>query len=499
MSSETILKMTGITKVFAGVQALKNVKFELKKGEVHALMGENGAGKSTLMKLLIGMIAPEKGIVCYKGKEVLFKNISEALNSGISMIHQELSLVQLMDVAENIWLGREKKFMIAGCLINMKKRYLKTDELLNDFGIHINSRHFVKDLSVAEMQLVELVRSISYDANIIIMDEPTSALTAREIELLYKIIRQLTAKGVAVVFISHKMEEIFDICDRVTILRDGNYIDTIEINKLTQDMLINMVVGRELNEMFVKSNVPFRDEAFRVKNFTSAGSFYGINFDLRYGEVLGFYGLMGAGRTEIMRAIFGIDKYTSGEIYINKKKVVIKSPGEAIKLGMGMLTEDRLRLGAIYTMSIIANTTLASFKRICNKFGFFRQTDEIRLFSEESDSLSIKYSSPYDPIGQLSGGNQQKVLVGRWLLTKPQILILDEPTRGIDIGAKMEIYSLINDLTQKGIAVILVSSELPEILAMSDRIIVIRNGNIVFECSGKEADQVTLVTHAFGL
>jgi ABC-type sugar transport system ATPase subunit len=496
--SETILEMTGITKVFAGVQALKNVRLELKKGEVHALMGENGAGKSTLMKLLIGMYAPEKGIIKYNGKEVFFKTTSEALNSGISMIHQEISLVQQMDVAENIWLGRENLFRTAGFLIDLQKRYTKTTELLDRLGINIDPAVILRNLSVAQMQLVELARSVSYDANIIIMDEPTSALAAREIDILYAIVRNLASRGVTVVFISHKMEEIFEICNRVTVLRDGAYIDTVDIKDLTMKKLINMVVGREIHDMYTKSKVDFSEEAIKIKNLNSPGVFQDINFSVKKGEVLGFYGLMGAGRTEIMRAIFGIDRYSSGSIYIDGKEVKIKSPEESIRLGMGMLTEDRLRLGAIYTMSIIANTTIASFRRICGKIGFFRQAKEISVFKEESNTLSIKYSSPFDLIGQLSGGNQQKVLVGRWLLTRPKILILDEPTRGIDIGTKMEIYSLINGMAKKGIAIILVSSELPEILAMSDRVMVVRGGRIVFECPVEQTDQVVLVSHAFG-
>ena len=497
--SETVLTMSGITKVFAGVQALKNVKFELRRGEVHALMGENGAGKSTLMKLLIGMYAPEKGTINYNGKDARFKSIGDALESGISMIHQEISLVHKMSVAENIWLGREKLFLNAGLFINIKKRLNRTNELLKKLGIEIDPSTQVKDLSVAQMQLVELARAVSYDSNIIIMDEPTSALTARETNMLYKIIRQLTAEGMAVIFISHKLEEIFEICDRVTVLRDGNYIATRNVADLSDSELINMVVGRTLDELFTKHTMNPGDEALRVEHFTGEEGFYDISFAVRKGEVLGFYGLMGAGRTEIMRALFGIDHHLSGNIFVQGGKASIKKPGDAIRLGIGMLTEDRLRLGVIYTMSVVANTTIASFRRVCNKLRFFKKKTELEIFLREAQSLSMKYSSPHELIGQMSGGNQQKVMVGRWLLTQPGILILDEPTRGIDIGTKMEIYSLIDHLVKSGMAVILVSSELPEILAMSDRVLVVRNGRIVFDCVGKEADQVTLVSHAFGV
>ncbi|WP_066687964.1 sugar ABC transporter ATP-binding protein [Christensenella intestinihominis] len=496
--ADTILQMTGITKVFAGVQALKDVSLRLEKGEVHALIGENGAGKSTLMKILIGIHRPEKGEIIYNGRKIEFKDTAEALKNGISMIHQEISLVQQMDVAENIWLGREADFSKGG-LIDKKLRYERTRELLLELGIEIDPAANVRELSIAQMQLVELARAISYRANIIIMDEPTSALTMREIELLYAIVRKLTAEGVTVVFISHKLDEIFAICQRVTVLRDGSYVDTLPVKGLTNQKLMNLVVGRELKDMFTKHKAEMKGEALRVEHLTGSGDFYDVNFSVRSGEILGIYGLMGAGRTEIMRSIFGIDRYTSGKVFVNGREVDIKSPVDAIKLGVGMLTEDRLRLGVIYALSVVANTTIASFKRVCNRLGMFNKKRELKVFGEESDTLSIKYSSPHDLIGQLSGGNQQKVMVGRWLLTNPKILILDEPTRGIDVGAKQEIYALIDKMASAGIAVILVSSELPEILAMSDRVLVIRNGKIVFECDGKEADQVTLVSNAFGI
>lgn len=499
MKNEVVLEMKGISKVFAGVEALKNVHFLLQRGEIHALVGENGAGKSTLMKILIGIHKPEKGTVFFKGKEVQFKDTAEALANGISMIHQEISLVQQMDVAENIWLGREKQFMRTG-LLNVKKRFAETEKLLKKLGIEgINPRTMVKDLSVAQMQLVELARAVSYNSDIIIMDEPTSALTKREIEVLYSIVRSLSRNGVSIIFISHKLDEIFEICSKVTVLRDGAYIDTLNCDHMDEHELMNMIAGRELSDMFTRTEKEKGDVRLEVKNLTSAGKFTDINFQVRAGEILGFYGLMGAGRTEIMRAIFGLDDYAWGEIMIDGKKVEIRNPSQAVENNIGMLTEDRLRLGVIYTMSIMGNATLATFRKLCNRLGMFTARREKEKFLSKSGSLRIKYASENNLIGSLSGGNQQKVLLERWMLTDPRILIVDEPTRGIDVGAKQEIYELIDEMAKQGMAVVLVSSELPEVLAMSDRIIVVRGGRQVYECSHDEADQITLVSHAFGV
>ncbi len=492
-----LLEMSGITKVFVGVRALNNVHFELEKGKIHAVVGENGAGKSTLMKILIGLHSPDKGTIRYRGKKVQFKSARDALNSGISMIHQEISLIQGMDVAENLWLGRENLFTTAG-ILNLSKRYAKTQEVLSQLNIRVNPKAMVSSLSVAEMQLVELARAVSHNAEIIIMDEPTSALTAREIDLLYSIARSLSAKGVSIIFISHKIEEVYKICERATVLRDGSYIDTVVCADTPKDQLIKMIVGREIKDRFVKQKSAISDVKLEVRNLTSAGVFRDISFTVHRGEVLGFYGLMGSGRTEIMRAIFGIDNYTSGEVLIDGKPVRIKSPRIAVKHGIGMITEDRLRLGVIYTLPVIANATLAAFKKICNRLALFAKKKELAIFKGIASTLSVKYASPDDLIGQLSGGNQQKVLVGRWLLTDPRILILDEPTRGIDVGAKMEIHAVIDRLAQEGMAILLVSSELPEILATTDRVIVVNKGRVAFERNTKETDEVTLVSYAFG-
>ena len=498
MNSDTILEMEGISKVFAGVEALKNVSFRLRRGEIHALVGENGAGKSTLMKILIGIYRPEKGTIRFKGEQVEFKDTSEALSSGISMIHQEISLVQQMDVSENVWLGREKRFLKMG-LIDVKRRYQETENLMRTLKIEgISPRALVKDLSVAQMQLVELARAVSYNSDIIIMDEPTSALTTREIEILYQIVRDLSAKGVAIVFISHKLDEIFKICSRITVLRDGAYIDTIDSDDVDERTLMNMIAGRQLSDMYVRTPRQIGDVRIEVRDLTQAGKFNNINFQVRAGEIVGFYGLMGAGRTEIMRSIFGLDDYAWGEVLIDGKKVEIKNPSKAVQNNIGMLTEDRLRLGVIYTMSIMGNATIAAFQKLCNRLGMFTPRKEKNKFLSKSDDLRIKYASENDLIGSLSGGNQQKVLLERWMLTNPRILIADEPTRGIDVGAKREIYELIDEMARQGMAVLLVSSELPEVMGMADRIIVIRDGEQVYECTHDEADQIELVSYAFG-
>ncbi len=494
---EELLRLEGITKIFPGVTALDNVKLDIRKGEVHALIGENGAGKSTLMKIILGIYPPNAGTVFYKGKPVKFASPTDALNAGISMIHQEISLVQTLSVAENIWLGRESDFSKLGFL-NIKARNEATEKLLSEIGLdHLDPGATVNNLSVANMQLVEIARAVSYNSDLIIMDEPTSALTSLEIELLYKIIRSLSAKGVSVIFISHKLEEIFEICERVTVFRDGHYITTKRCDEIDKDGLIKYIIGRELNDMFPKLPAEIGQPVLEV-NDLSGEAFRHVSFQVRAGEILGFSGLVGAGRSEIMRAVFGIDPHTGGEIKINGKAVNIRDTKDAVNCGMGMITEDRLRMGAIHRLSVLANTTISYFDRICGKLGFYRPSREVQAFRSVADKVAIKYSSPKEPMSQLSGGNQQKVIISRWLLTNPKVLILDEPTRGIDVGSKSEIHRLISTLAQNGMAIIMVSSEMPEILGMCDRIAVVRGGQIVFECARKDATQEILIQHAFG-
>lgn len=499
MSEQIILRLDGITKLFPGVKALDKVNLELRKGEVHAVIGENGAGKSTLMKVLLGIHPADEGTITFKGKEVTFASPLEALGAGIAMIHQEISLVQTMDVAENIWLGREKQTMKYG-MINKENRYRMTEEILKKKDIDLDPRAMVNTLSVAKMQMVELVRAASYNADVIIMDEPTSALANEEIAILYRIVKDLQKSGVSIIFISHKLEEIFELCDRVSVYRDGHYVATKCCSEITQPELVNMIVGREITEQFPKMEAKIGDVVLEVKNFNSAGVFENVNFTVRKGEILGISGLVGAGRTEIMRALFGSDPKDSGEVYIDGKEVKIKTPKDALRHGLAMLTEDRMRTGSIYTMSVKGNTTIAAFSELCcNQAGIINSNKEQESFDSTRGNLQVKCSSERQLISELSGGNQQKVLIGRWLLTNPKVLIVDEPTRGIDVGSKSEIHRLLSKLAGEGMAIIMISSELPEILGMSDRILVVRGGRIVYECSREGATQETLISYAFGV
>lgn len=496
---EKILEMKGITKRFPGVTALDNVSFELLKGEVHALIGENGAGKSTLMKVLLGLCRQDAGEIFYKGKKVDYHNPHDALVSGISMIHQEISLVPTLSVAENVWMGRENDFT-AGGIIRYKKMRQATKELLGNLGISLRPETIVNQLSVANMQLVELVRAVSYNSDIIIMDEPTSALTDVEIKILYKIVNDLSAQGTTVIFISHKLEEIFKICRRVTVMRDGRNIVTKDTDKISNDELISLIAGRKVQDIYTKDQFEKGRVILEVSRLCSQGVFEDVNFEVHAGEILGFCGLVGAGRSEIMRAIFGIDSYDSGDIYVDGICMDNKNnPAIAIKLGIGMVTEDRMRMGALHKLSIMHNMSIPSLPRLTNRLGFVRTEKEKAECNDMIHDLSVNMVSLFNSIGSLSGGNQQKVIIGRWLMTGPKILILDEPTRGIDVGAKSEIYKLINALAKEGIAIIMVSSEMPEILGMSDRIAVVRNGEIVHTTVNKDVDADQLLSFAFGM
>ncbi len=492
-----VLQVKGITKRFPGVKALDGVQLSVRRGEVLGLIGENGAGKSTLMNILLGSFPPDTGDMTLKGQRFAPRSPSDALRQGISMIHQEISLVASMSVAENIWLGRENLYRQGG-LLSAGKCAAATKRLMETYDIHINPNMEVSRLSIANMQLVEVLRAISYDSDVIIMDEPTSALTNKEIDILYRIIRDITRRGKSVIFISHKLDELFTICDRVTVLRDGQYVDTKAMDEINQEQLVHMMVGREIEDMYPKAEVTLGEVALEVSGLSRKGSFQDVSFSVRKGEILGFCGLMGAQRTEIMQAIFGIDQPDGGQTKLFGREVRNRTVQQAIENKFAMVTEDRLRRGAIHRLSVKVNMTLSYLKRIC-KFGFVSRPREMRDTDAMVDKMSIKISTKEQTIGSLSGGNQQKVILGKWLLTQPEVLILDEPTRGIDVGSKAEIYKLIGELARQGKAILLVSSELPELMGISDRILVVRGGRIVAEDVRENFAQDTLMAHAFGI
>ncbi len=491
-----ILEMKNIVRTFPGVRALNGVDFRAKRGSVHALMGENGAGKSTLMKCLVGINPPDSGEIWLKGKKVTIPNPHEALKLGIAMIYQELNPVLERSVMENIWLGREPMLRKFGLLVDHRAMYEQTRQLLKELEIDIDPKTKVKELSVAKMQMIEIAKAISYNADVVIMDEPTSSLTPNEVEHLFSMIRKLKARNVAVIYITHKMEEIFTIADEVTVLRDGNNITTNPIAEMTIDSLITAMVGRHLTEMFPKMESQIGDVKLAVRHLEVPGLLHDISFDLRKGEILGVAGLVGAGRTELMEALFGLRRKSAGEIFIDGKKVEIRAPSDAIEAGIGFLTEDRRLNGIIPVLSVKVNIIVANLRNYL-RYGFFLNLKKIHHDCEEfKERLKIRTPSLDTLIQNLSGGNQQKVLVARWLLTNPDILILDEPTRGIDVGAKAEIHTIITKLACEGKSIIMVSSEMPEILGMSDRIMVMSRGQITAILDRKDADQETIMRYA---
>ncbi|AMG59081.1 sugar ABC transporter ATP-binding protein [Pantoea vagans] len=487
------LEAEGISKFFPGVKALDNVSLRVRPGTVHALMGENGAGKSTLMKCLIGMYRPDKGTIKIKGEPVQFQDTMDALRSGISMIHQELNLVPYMTVAENIWLGREPmKFGF----VDHARLNQKTQELLNRLNIRLKADRMVGELSIASQQMVEIAKAVSWDSDIVIMDEPTSALTETEVAHLFTIIRDLREQGKAIIYISHKMDEIFNITDEVSIFRDGSWIASDQTAKYTRQSLITQMVGRELTQLFPKFNSAIGEEVLTVRNLTCKDRFTDVSFSVRRGEILGVAGLVGAGRSEVMESLFGMESFDSGEILIDGVPVTIDSPSTAIEKGMAFLTEDRKKSGLFLVLSVMENMSIVNMPEYSGKSGFVSHVKMAQDCMDQIRRLNIKTPTMDQIINNLSGGNQQKVLIARWLLAQPKILILDEPTRGIDVGAKAEIYRLISELANRGVAIIMVSSELPEILGMSDRVMVMHGGRITGILNKEEADQETILSLA---
>ncbi|MCP8617569.1 sugar ABC transporter ATP-binding protein [Salirhabdus salicampi] len=494
--SDVLLRMEGIYKGFPGVQALSNAQLELKSGEIHALVGENGAGKSTLMKILTGIYQKDKGVIRYQGNEIEIPNTKFAQNLGISIIHQELNLAQDLTVAQNIFIGREirKGFNL---FLDEKKLNDKAKELFDWMNINLDPREYVSNLSVAKQQMVEIAKALSFNSKVLVMDEPTAALTDSEIETLFTIIDQLRENGVGIVYISHRMEELKQITDRITVMRDGEYIGTVNTDETTIDEIISMMVGRQIYESSspeVKEND--NEIVLEVKNLNQGNFLKDVNFTLRKGEILGFAGLMGAGRTEVARAIFGADPVDSMDIYIKGEKTNINSPNDAVENGIGYISEDRKRFGLMVNMDVKSNIALASLKSFLRKTGWANDKRIREQSKEMVDALKVKTPSINQEVRLLSGGNQQKVVIGKWLTRDSEILIFDEPTRGIDVGAKGEIYKLINKLVDEGKSVIMISSELPEVLRMSHRIMVMCEGRVTGELSSQEASQEAIMTYA---
>ncbi len=492
-----ILEVKGISKNFYQTHALTDVSFELNKGEVLALAGENGAGKTTMMNILLGSFPPTKGTMTLNGKPYEPKSPSDALQKGISMIHQELCLVPSMTVADNVWIGRCRQFAKGGIYMPSLCEE-RTQKLFDDYEMDLNPRETVKNLSTAQMQMVEIARAISYGSQIVIMDEPTSALSDKEVKVLYKIIRRLTKEGVSVLFISHKLEEVFELADRVTIFRDGHMVEECNVEGLTMEGLINGIAGRKVENLYPKLSMEPGNVLLEVKNLGRDGVFEDVSFQVRAGEILGFAGLVGAGRTEIMQGIYGIAPANRGEIYVEGEKVENRSPRQGLNHGIAMVTEDRLRQGVVKKMNVQMNMTLAYFYKIC-KGGLINTNKEDKDTDEMVKELHVKTAGSKMPIWSLSGGNQQKVMIGRALMTAPKVLIMDEPTRGVDVGAKSEIYGYCNKLAGQGMAILLISSDLPEVMGMSDRVLVVRKGRIVAEHKRGEATAEEIMGEMFGL
>jgi methyl-galactoside transport system ATP-binding protein len=472
---EYLLEMTNVSKSFPGVKALDNVNLKVRPHSVHALMGENGAGKSTLLKCLFGIYKKDTGSILFQGKEIDYKSSKEALENGVSMVHQELNLVLQRTVMDNMWLGRYPR---KGFFVDQDKMYRDTKAIFDELDIDIDPRDKVANLSVSQMQMIEIAKAFSYDAKIVIMDEPTSSLTEKEVNHLFTIIRKLKDRGCGIVYISHKMEEIFQLCDEITILRDGQWITSQPLEGLDMDKIIAMMVGRSLNQRFPdRTNVP-GETILEVRNLTSLRqpSIRDISFDLRKGEILGIAGLVGAKRTDIVETLFGIREKSGGTIKLHGKPINNHSANEAINHGFALVTEERRSTGIYAYLDIGFNSLISNIKKYKNSMGLL---DNKRMKSDTQwviDSMRVKTPGHHTQIGSLSGGNQQKVIIGRWLLTQPEILMLDEPTRGIDVGAKFEIYQLIAELAKKEKGIIIISSEMPELLGITDRILVMSNG-----------------------
>ncbi|TYP76710.1 sugar ABC transporter ATP-binding protein [Paenibacillus methanolicus] len=494
--SAQLLEMKGIEKSFSDVKVLHQAEFSLERGEVHALMGENGAGKSTLMKILNGIYAKDGGTVKIKGDLKALATPSAAQQLGIVMIHQELNLIPHLTVMENIFLGREYTFGPT-TLIDWRKMKRESMRYLSQLGLAISPDTIVGELSVGQQQMIEIAKALSMNTEILVLDEPTAALTDREIDALFDVIASLKKQGVGMIYISHRMEEIFRICDRITVMRDGRYVGTENVQETSMDHIVKMMVGREIKDRFPKVAIKFGPEKLKVSGLSQKGKLHDISFSIRAGEIVGLAGLMGAGRTELAKALFGVDSIDRGTISVDGKPIAVRKPIDAIRAGIALVTEDRKDEGLLLPMSINDNLSMPNLAKISN-LGFLSGAKERQLSDTMISKLHIKASGSSQAVGSLSGGNQQKVVIGKWLATNPQVFILDEPTRGVDIGAKKEIYDLMNQLAADGVAILMISSELPEVLGMSDRILVMHEGKITGEFTQQEATQEKIMVCATG-
>lgn len=495
MNNEYIIEMKGITKTFPGVVALNNVNIKVRPGTIHAIVGENGAGKSTLMKILSGVHRPDEGEIIFEGKSVKFSNQKQALDMGISMIYQELNMVYDMNVAENIFLGNEPRNKMG--FVDYKKMHKDAEQVLAELGLDYDTKTNVGELSVAAMQMAEIAKAVSRNVKVLVMDEPTSAIAEHEIKELFAFLEKLKAGGVTILYISHKLNELFEIADDATILRDGNYIGTKPMKEFSENEIITMMVGREVSSIYPKERIPLGETIIEVKNFTRSGVFENVSFAVRKGEIFGISGLLGSGRTELVRAIFGLDPHTSGEIYIEGKKVKIKQPSDAIKNGIALCPEDRKRMGLVLIRSIRENMSLPHLKTFSKKL-FINKKEEKLTCDDLKEKLRIKIADMDNRVDSLSGGNQQKVVLAKWMMGSPKVFILDEPTRGIDVGAKHEIYLLMTELAKQGMAVIMISSELPEVMGMSDEIMIMSEGVQKGILNAREVDENTVMKLSIG-
>jgi rhamnose transport system ATP-binding protein len=491
--SEYILELNKITKRFANVEVLHDVNLTLKPGEVHAILGENGAGKSTLVKVITGVHQPDSGEIRLNGQVVQFGDPRQSRQAGIAAIYQELSLFPDLDVAENIFVGRQPTTRLGR--IDWRKLYAEADRLLTSLGVHLNLKQKARSLSIAQQQMVEIARAFSINARILIMDEPTSSLTLNEVADLFRLVRRLRDDGTGIIFISHRLEELFELADRVTILRDGSYVDTRLLSEVNRDDLIRLMVGRTISNLFPKQDVVPGEVALQVENLTQTGTFENISFELRRGEILGLAGLVGAGRTDVARAIFGVEPPSSGTIQIEGRVVRIGSPQDAIRLGLAYVPEDRQLHGLIPQMNITANISLPMLQEYASR-GWLRDKVEIKAAFGAAQQMEVRANHIWQKARELSGGNQQKIVLAKWLSTRPRILILDEPTRGIDVGTKAAVHALMSKLASEGMAILMISSELPEILGMSDRVLVMREGHLTGHFTRAEATQEKIISAA---